>query len=252
MGFSVSQLPWIMLPAILAGFVQSVTGFGSGIILMMFFPVIFSVLQSSSLNQSMCLFLNILLFYRYRISMNLKLTLLPLVFYFPVYFEVLTMAVRIRADFLKPILGIFVLGMAIYFIVFSGKFIIRAGVLSASVCAALSAIIDAFFGMGGPPMAVYFLTTSKSKEEYLGAIQTYFMICSLYGVAVRIQKGQITASMVSLIACGVFALMVGVLLGGKVVGRIDAQMMKKLVYGFIGVAGIITFVTSLTALLAVL
>jgi uncharacterized membrane protein YfcA len=200
----------------------------------------------------MCPFVIILLLYHYRKSVNLKLTLLPLAFYFPVYFAALTMAVLIRADFLKPILGIFLLGMAIYLIFFSGKFTIRAGVLSAFVCAALSAIVDAFFGMGGPPMVVYFLTITKSKEEYLGTLQVYFTIVMLYGIAVRIQKGQITASMTPLIACGVFALMVGVLLGGKVAGRIDAQMMKKLIYGFIGVAGIITFVTSLPALLAVL
>lgn len=244
MELSFYQLIWVIIPAILAGFIQSVTGFGSGIVLMMFFPVVFSVIQSAALSQTISLFVCILILYRYRKSVSIKLMLLPLVIYFPIYFAALTIAVNIRADFLKPILGISLLCMAIYFIFFSGKFTIRAGMMSAFICSALAAIVDAFFGMGGPPMVVYFLATTKSKEEYLGTLQAYFAISGIYGVTVRILKGQITYSMIPMIAGGVVVLMIGILLGSKIVDRIDAEMMKKLVYGFIGVVGVITFVTS--------
>jgi len=244
MGLSVYQLLWVMLPAILAGFIHSVTGFGAGIVLMIFFPIVFSIIQSAALSQSIVLFLCILLLYRYRKSVNIKSILLPLVIYFPVYFAALTVAVNIRADFLKPILGISFLGMAIYLIFFSEKFTIRAGVLSAFTCSALAAVIDAFFGIGGPPIVLYFLATTKSKEEYLGTLQAYFAVAGIYGVTVRILKGQITDSMIPLIAGGVLVLMIGVFLGNKVVGRINAEMLRKLVYGFIGVVGVITFITS--------
>jgi uncharacterized membrane protein YfcA len=243
----VYQLLWIALPAILAGFIQSVTGFGAGIVLMLFFPIVFSVLQSAALSQSIGLFLCILLLYRYRKSVNFKLILLPLLIYFPIYFAALTIAAHIRADFLKPILGIFLLCMAVYLFFFSGKFTIRAGVKSAFVCAVLSAVVDAFFGTGGPPMVVYFLATTKSKEEYLGTLQAYFTICAIYGVSVRILKGQITDSMIPLIACGMFVLMIGILLGSKIVNRINADMLKKIVYSFIGIVGVIIFITSFVA-----
>lgn len=250
MELSVYQLLWILLPAIFAGFIQSVTGFGSGIVLMMFFPVVFSVIQSAALSQIIVLFLCILLLYRYRKSVNIKLILLPLVIYFPIYFAALTFAVNLRADFLKPILGISFLAMAIYLIFFSGKFTIRAGVLSAFICSALAAIIDAFFGIGGPPIVLYFLATTKSKEEYLGTLQAYFAVAGAYGVTVRILKGQITDSMIPLIVGGVLLLMIGIFLGNKLVDRINAELMKKLVYGFIGVVGIITFITSITSFIS--
>jgi len=244
MGLSVYQLLWVLLPAILAGFIHSVTGFGAGIVLMIFFPIVFSVVQSAALSQSIVLFLCILLLYRYRKSVNIKLILLPLVIYFPIYLAALTIAVNIQADFLKPILGISFLGMAIYFIFFSEKLTIQAGVLSAFICSALAAVIDAFFGIGGPPIVVYFLATTKSKEEYLGTLQAYFAVSGFYGVTVRILKGQITDSMIPLIVGGVFLLMVGIFLGSKIVDRINAEMMKKLVYGFIGIVGVLTFITS--------
>lgn len=244
MGLSIYQLLWVILPAVFAGFIQSVTGFGSGIVLMLFFPVVFSVIQSAAMSQCISLFTCILLLYRYRKYVDMKLMRLPLVIYFPIYFAALTAAAYIRADFLKPILGISLLVMAVYFIFFSGKFTIRAGVLSAFICSALAAIVDAFFGMGGPPMVVYFLATTKSKEEYLGTLQAYFAISGIYGVAVRILKGQITYSMIPLITGGVIVLMIGIFLGSKIVDRINAEMMKKLVYGFIGVVGVITLITS--------
>ena len=36
------------LPALLAGLVQGVTGFGAGVLLMLFYPLLFSVAQSSA------------------------------------------------------------------------------------------------------------------------------------------------------------------------------------------------------------
>jgi uncharacterized membrane protein YfcA len=248
----ISLMPWVLFPAVLAGFVQSVTGFGAGIIIMIFLPFVLPVLQASSLTQGMLIFLNLMIFYRYRKHVNWKILILPLAFYFPVYFVALTAAIRIQAEFLKPVLGIFLILLSIYFIFYAGKITIRASTLTAFVCAALSAIIDAFFGMGGPPMVIYILAITRSKEEYLGTLQVYFSVCVLYGVTMRILKGQITASMIPLILCGILALTVGVLIGNRVVDRIDADTMKKFVYGVIGLSGVIAFVTSLPSIYVLL
>lgn len=247
-----TNLLWVVIPAVLAALVQSVTGFGSGIVLMVFLPLVFSVGQSVAFAQSLSLVITILLFFQYRRAANLKVLLLPLIFYFPIFFAALSLAVRVQSEFLNLILGIIFLGIAVLNIFYSDKLCLRANIPTALTCTALNAMVDAFFGIGGPFIVIYFLAIAKTKEEYLGTLQAYFMICGVYGVTLRILKHQITWSMVPLMDVGVIALLVGAFLGSKVVNRIDALTLKKLVYGFIGVAGIITFASTLFALFGIL
>lgn len=44
----------VMLPALIAGLVQGVTGFGAGILLMLFYPTMFPIAQSSAMSQFLC------------------------------------------------------------------------------------------------------------------------------------------------------------------------------------------------------
>lgn len=235
----------VALPALLAGLVQGVTGFGAGILLMMFYPFCFDMVRSTAMSQVLCAVLCISIVLRYRKYIRFRLCILPLVFYFPFYFAALRLSLGIHMDNLKPALGVFLILLAVYFVLYSGKIHITAGVLSALGCAALAGIIDAFFGIGGPTMVIYFMAVLRDKREYLGTIQLFFTMTNLYGTAVRAFSGQVSADMLFPLAAGSAALLIGACAGGKVVDRIDIEKMKLLVYGFIGFAGIVTLVTGL-------
>ena len=56
----------VLLPALLAGLVQGVTGFGAGVLLMLFYPLLFSVAQSSAMSQCLCTVLCLSVLLRYR------------------------------------------------------------------------------------------------------------------------------------------------------------------------------------------
>lgn len=239
-----------ILPAFLGGFIQSTTGFGCGIIIMMFYPAILGVLSSATISEASCIFLTCSMAIRYRKNVHMKKVLLPLLFYFPVYFLSLQAAASMNVDFLKPILGLFLIAMSFYFTFAAGKFTIKATPKTAFVCAALSAMADAFFGIGGPPMVIYFLSTTDSKEEYFGSIQTCFLTTSIYGATMRILKGILTPALVPNILIAVASIAVGILLGNRVVDRLNSEMLKKVVYLFIGIAGCITFFTNLDILYA--
>ena len=145
----------VAAPAFFAGLVQGVTGFGAGILLMMFYPFCFSMVQSSAMCQLLCAVLCISIVWRYRRFVRFRMCILPLVFYFPVYLAAMQAAARLDMDYLKPVLGIFLIALAVYFILGEGKIKISANPGTAFVCAALAGIIDAFFGIGGPTMVVY-------------------------------------------------------------------------------------------------
>lgn len=234
----------VMLPALIAGLVQGVTGFGAGILLMMFYPAMFSVAQSSAMSQFLCAVLCIAIVWRYRKQVRLKQCLMPLIFYFPCYFVTLQVAVSMNTDHLKPVLGIFLVLLSIYFFYGSEKVKIRANVWSAFICALISAGVDAFFGIGGPTMVIYFMAILPNKQEYLGTIQCFFMTTSIYGTVMRTYNGQITVDLLPFLMSGGVALLVGAYAGSRVVNRIDTHRMKQLVYGFIGIAGLLTIITS--------
>lgn len=242
----------VLLPALLAGLVQGVTGFGAGVLLMLFYPLLFSVAQSSAMSQCLCTVLCLSVLLRYRRSIRFRHCVLPLVFYFPCYFLALQQAVSMNTDALKPVLGLFLVALSVFLLYGSDRIHIKAGVASAFVCAALGAVVDAFFGIGGPTLVVYFMAILPHKREYLGTIQCFFFTTSLYGTLMRFWKGQLTPDLLPLLALAAVALLLGAALGGKVVEKIDTSRMKVCVYGFIGVAGLITIVTNWQSLAALM
>lgn len=239
------QLIWVTVPAFFAGLIQGVTGFGSGVFLILFYPTFFGVALSSAMCQCLSVSLCIALVIQYRRYVRYKVCLLPLLFYFPSYFLALSAAIRLDTDRLKPVLGIFLIALSVYFTLFSEKIHIRANVRSAFVCAALGGIVDAFFGIGGPTIVIYFMAAVKDKKEYLGTIQAFFMTTCAYATAVRAVQGQIPVEIAPLLAMGMVTMVLGSFVSKAIVNRIDVQRMKQLVYGFIGVAGLITILTSL-------
>lgn len=239
------QLIWVTIPAFFAGLIQGVTGFGSGVFLILFYPAFFGVALSSAMCQCLSVSLCIALVIQYRRYVRYKVCLLPLLFYFPSYFLALSAAIRLDTDRLKPVLGIFLIVLSVYFTLFSDKIHIQANVRSAFVCAALGGIVDAFFGIGGPTIVIYFMAAVKDKKEYLGTIQAFFMTTCAYATAVRALRGQIPVEIAPLLAMGMVTMVLGSFVSKAIVNRIDVQRMKQLVYGFIGVAGLITILTSL-------
>lgn len=66
----------------------------------------------------------------------------------------------------------------------------------------------------------------------------------------RLWKGQLTPDLLPLLALAAVALLAGATLGGKVVEKLDTSRLKLCVYGFIGVAGLITIATNWPSLAA--
>ena len=117
----------VLLPALLAGLVQGVTGFGAGVLLMLFYPLLFSVAQSSAMSQCLCTVLCLSVLLRYRRSIRFRHCVLPLVFYFPCYFLALQQAVSMNTDALKPVLGLFLVILSVFLLYGSERIYIKAG-----------------------------------------------------------------------------------------------------------------------------
>lgn len=234
-------MTWIVIfgSALVAGFIQSVTGFGAGIFMMLFFPLFFPILNASALSSSITLFASGSLAWRYRKHCQWKLLLLPTCIYLLCSSTVIVLAPYLPTVILKKSFGVLLVILSVYFLCFAGKLAVRPNLLSATICGGISGIASGIFGIGGPPMVIYFLSALDDKEKYLATIQTFFAVTGAYNLVLRIFNGIYTAELILYTLIGAVAVLIGGKIGTRLIEQLDTETMKKLVYVFLGVSGVI-------------
>ena len=228
----------VFLAPIAAGFIQAVTGFGSGILMMVFFPSFFPILGASALSSSISLPATCVQAWNYRKVSVWKLTFLPALVYILMSSASILLAPYLPTAILKKTFGVVMILLSIYFLTISGKLKVKANMVSATICAMISGFMGGLFGIGGPPMVIYFLAALDSKEAYLGTLQAFFFITGMYTFKFRIINGIYTMDLVPYTLLGVVGILIGTKVGRMVVNKINADTMKKLVYLFLGFAGL--------------
>ncbi len=88
-------------------------------------------------------------------------------------------------------------------------------------------------------MVLYYMSKTKGTHEYIGTISTFFFINCIYNTLFRIYKGIITVSHIQYIALGVIFIVLGGIIAHKVVDKINPELLKKLTYITIVIAGIV-------------
>lgn len=239
--------PLILLCALVSLFastVQSVTGFGYGIIFMAILPHFTdSVVGCTVVVGFISLLTSAMNAWNYRRSFRFRDILIPFLIYIPVSVAAVYAAGRIEAGMMKRILGVVLILSAFYFMKLSGRIHIRPTVTNGMIASALSAVLGGLFSTGGPPVGVYYLAVTHSKEEYLGSIQCFFMLASTVSSIARIFNGYVTREVLLMSAAAAAAAFFGVLIARKLVKRLDAERQKKYIYLFMAVSGTLLLVS---------
>lgn len=222
-----------------AGVVQALTGFGAGIVQMLFFPMMMPLLNASALSGVVTLAQTLGMAWQYRRHIRKDLLVAPAIFYAAASGLALSFADQVDTSVMLKIFGVFLILLSVYFTCFSGRIRVKASMPTAAVCATLSGIVGGVFGIGGPPMVIYYLSALEDKREYLGTIQAFFCFTNTYTLIIRLIKGYYTAELLLPTVIGAAAILLGQLLGGKIQSKINGDTMRKLVYAFLGVTGVI-------------
>ena len=237
---------YVFLPATVAGVIQATTGFGAGIFMMLFFPMFLPMIQCSALSSAIGLVNTITMAIMYRKYAQMKLIVLPTIIYFFFSTVCIWYSTQIDLGAFKPFFGLFLTVLGLYFLFFSQRVKLKGTWKSAAVCSSLSGIASGFFGIGGPPMVLYFLSlTGDDKYAYLGTIQMFFLITSIQGVATRALNGIYTQELLMLIPIGMVGSFIGTKVGTKIVQKLRVDRLKILIYAFLCLAGFATFITNL-------
>ena len=229
--------------AAIAGVVHGVTGFGAGIVIMLGLPFFYPVVESAGMVGPMCMVLCGSMAWRYREYVDPRKALLPALLYVAVCSATINFASMVPQAEAKRALGVFLIALAAYYLLFDKSKEGRELSLPLQVaCVVISAICDGLFGIGGPLMVVYFMASTKSMQEYLGTLQLFFFATVLYNTAFRIYKGIIGPEHLLPIAVGTVSILGGLWVANRLVDRLDADVVRKLTYVMIGVAGLINLI----------
>lgn len=238
---------WIILPLIagLGGVVHTVTGFGSGIVMMLFLPYFWGMASAPALSGSINLFLSLVLAIQFRKTIRVRLFLLPII----PYLLGSTLSIYALSGFdmrmVAIAFGAFLILLSVYFIFIAKHMTVNPTWQAAVVCGGLSGITAGLFGIGGPLMALYFLAITDSKESYTGNLQGMFTCTCLCNTLTRISRGYYTLDLLPLTFLGLISIYIGKVIGLRLLDKMDPNLVRKIVYLFVGVSGVMTVVQNL-------
>lgn len=223
-----------------AGFVQSITGFGSSVVMMMVMPWFMDVLPASALSGAATLGLTSMMAWKYRKKMQLRSILLPLSVYCTASVAAVNIAGELDMELISMLMGLFFIALSVFFLFFSGRVKLKDNAPTALICGAVAGTISGLFSLGGPLMTLYFISVTEDREDYLARSQVMYFITGSVILISRVFKGIYTADLIPLTLVGMLGVNLGKAIGLRVAERINAAVFKKLVYLSVGIAGLVT------------
>ena len=227
----------LLFTSLLAGISQGLTGFGAGIILMIYLPYLFNLPESAGIVGAISISVCILMTYKYHTFLHLKKVILPYALFMIVCSTSILLSTLVNSTLLKKCLGLFLIILSVYYLFFNK---IQNSSKSFDIfCIIISALCDGLFGIGGPLMVIYFKNRTNSIQEYLGNIHLFFLINCIYNTCLRAYKGILLSKHIPYILIGMLGIMVGSLIAKKLINCIDEKTVNRITYILIGISGII-------------
>lgn len=183
--------------------------------------------------------------YTFRKFVQLRLVVLPGLISFVSGTLCIYLGSSLELDAVKMIFGVFLIGLALYFIFFADRIHLKANLPTLAVCAALAGGANGLFGIGGPPMALYYLTVTESKESYIGTTQAYFLVTNIFTTVIRLTSGILDRELMLTAIPGIAAILAGEYIGVRVVSRVSLGRIKGVIYFFLLLCGVITLVQTI-------
>ena len=232
---------FIFLLAIVASFIQRVSGFGFGIFVMMFFPFFLpsygeSVMLSGLLAGSTALMIAI------RNWKYIRWRMMWIVTFFNVLFSfVATEYMRgMSNDTLKQCLGVVLILIALYFLFGEGRMgrIFKSKPAQVTI-GSVSGVMGGMFAMPGPPLVLYCISTLEDKREYVTTLQAFSVVFNAFYTLFRFKAGFYSDDTWLWWIVGLGGTMIGSSLGARCFDVISNRTLKRIVYVMMIISGVV-------------
>ena len=245
---SCTSLIYLILLAAGASFVQRTIGFGFGIFIMTVLPFLMpSYGEAVTLSGLLSLTSATVVMVKYLKYVTWK-RMLPIAAAFVIFSTIAIFLLdRIEGQAMRVILGIMLVLISLYFSFFKDKLqkIIRPTKGWQFGAGTASGIMGGLFGMHGPPVVLYLISSEPDKDHYMGLIQTYAVITNIAMLIVRAFAGYVTPAVGGAYLYGLAGLAMGVIAGNWAYRRIPGKLFTYIVYAYIGVCGLVIFLTAI-------
>ena len=245
---SCTSLIYLILLAAGASFVQRTIGLGFGIFIMTVLPFLMpSYGESVTLSGLLSLTSATVVMVKYLKYVTWK-RMLPIAAAFVIFSTIAIFLLdRIEGQAMRVILGIMLVLISLYFSFFKDKLqkIIRPTKGWQFGAGTASGIMGGLFGMHGPPVVLYLISSEPDKDHYMGMIQTYAVITNIAMLIVRAFAGYVTPAVGGAYLYGLAGLAMGVIAGNWAYRRIPGKLFTYIVYAYIGVCGLVIFLTAI-------
>ncbi|MGT2895802.1 sulfite exporter TauE/SafE family protein [Streptococcus entericus] len=240
-------MPYMLfaLAAFIGGIVQGTTGFGAGVISMLVLPYLLPLPEAAGVSGAIAIWICGMIFYRYRQHVNWSNIWVIVAVYLMASLTAIQMAPRLNTTSLKLAFGVFLIVLALYFLLVKDNLVITPNLMTKVIVGGLSGLSDGFFGIGGPLMVVLYLAFSKSREEYLATLQLSFVLVSAVNLVLRLQQGILDSSHLPFIVLGLLAMTGGLQIAHRLNERLNSNHLRQATYWLIACSGILTVVTTL-------
>ena len=228
-----------------SSFIQSVTGFGFGIFSMIFLPSLLLYTEANVLSTMLSLFTSLAIVLVMWRKINFKHIVFPIIgCLFSTYVAVEFINSQNNRTLLL-MLGIVLVLLSVYFFFFSDKIKIKPTWYAGLIAGILSGTMSGMFAIGGPPAVIYFLQSEDDTDDYLATLSAYFVLSGTISIITKAANGFITPTVWLAFGIGFIAMALGALIGTFARGKCNSTMIKKTVYGFMAISGIMNIITCL-------
>jgi len=245
MDMQMYKIVLIVLGTLVGSYVQSVTGFGFGIVAMMFLPHLLAFTEANVLSSILGCFTSVMVILSMYRQVNWKNIIFPLISCSITNYLAVSYVSGAKNEMLTLLLGIALFILSIYFFFFSSRIRIRATWYSGLIAGSVSGVMSGLFAIGGPPVVVYFLQSEKDTDTYVATISAYFVINGIISITMKALNGFVTGNVFIGMAFGIVGMLLGSVLGKRTRSAINPQLLKKAVYGVMAVSGLINVFTAL-------
>ena len=203
-----------------------------------------SYAEATTLSGLLALTTSAIITFRMRKFITWKRLITILLTFMAVSAVAICMLTRIHDNTLRKILGIVLMITSLYFAFFKERIRLKTTLPYQIGAGTVSGVMGGFFGMQGPPAVLYFISSEPDKNHYMAMAQTYFLIGNAMMTVVRASNGFLTATVGKNYVLCIGAVIIGTLLGSWAFRHIPAKIFPYIVYSYIGVSGLIIFLTA--------
>ena len=237
----------IALGAVVAGVIQSIAGFGAGMMLMLFLPYLVGLVQATGLTTAICMTLSIVLFVQYRKKADYVRVTSFSVAYIAVSALIISFIKKVDLHYLTIAFGFFLMFVSVKNLFGKRKMKIDQTIPMALLFGAIGGLCSGFFAMGGPFWAMYFLSSSDDRDAYMGNTQACATFTAIAETTARAANGIFTLDIIPMIIIGMIFINIWKKLVINYAKKLDSVFVGKLVYVFVGICGIITIIKQFSA-----